>query len=160
MPHWGTSNEYPQCMLSCRNDKGIITLCEKISLSDICVLFLGDKVACMINNLGGMSVLEMNIVAKEALEYLGKLLLLLWWLWSAENALQLRKSWWGLLISDQCPYLARYCSKINDEQLFCVIILWSKLKYFGLIYFVKKKKKCWLLIKGLGFYCWKLIILI
>ena len=32
----------------------------------------------MINNLGGMSVLEMNIVAKEALEYLGKLLLLLW----------------------------------------------------------------------------------
>ena len=26
----------------------------------------------MINNLGGMSVLEMNIIAKETLEYLGK----------------------------------------------------------------------------------------
>ena len=35
-------------------------------------LFTGDKVACMINNLGGMSVLEMNIIAKETLEYLGK----------------------------------------------------------------------------------------
>ena len=27
----------------------------------------------MINNLGGMSVLEMNIIAKETLEYLGKI---------------------------------------------------------------------------------------
>ena len=26
----------------------------------------------MINNLGGMSVLEMNIIAKETLEYLGE----------------------------------------------------------------------------------------
>ncbi|KAL3873112.1 hypothetical protein ACJMK2_036268 [Sinanodonta woodiana] len=30
----------------------------------------GDKVACMINNLGGLSVLEMNIVANEAITYL------------------------------------------------------------------------------------------
>ncbi|XP_052272515.1 triokinase/FMN cyclase-like isoform X1 [Dreissena polymorpha] len=30
----------------------------------------GDRVACMINNLGGMSVLEMNIIAKETVQYL------------------------------------------------------------------------------------------
>ncbi|XP_052768316.1 triokinase/FMN cyclase-like isoform X1 [Mya arenaria] len=30
----------------------------------------GDRVACMINNLGGMSVLEMNIIAKDTLQYL------------------------------------------------------------------------------------------
>lgn len=31
----------------------------------------GDSVAVMINNLGGTSVLELNIVAKEAIAYLG-----------------------------------------------------------------------------------------
>jgi dihydroxyacetone kinase len=31
----------------------------------------GDSVACMINNLGGTSVLELNIIAKEAIELLG-----------------------------------------------------------------------------------------
>ncbi|XP_053373186.1 triokinase/FMN cyclase-like isoform X1 [Mercenaria mercenaria] len=30
----------------------------------------GDRVACMINNLGGMSVLEMNVIAKETIQYL------------------------------------------------------------------------------------------
>ncbi|KAJ8308298.1 hypothetical protein KUTeg_013172 [Tegillarca granosa] len=33
-------------------------------------LGLGDRVACMINNLGGSSVLEMNIIAKEAISLL------------------------------------------------------------------------------------------
>ena len=32
----------------------------------------GEKVACMINNLGGMSVLEMNVIANETIKYLGK----------------------------------------------------------------------------------------
>ena len=40
--------------------------CLKLGL-----LFAGDRVALMINNLGGLSVLELNIVAKEAIEYLG-----------------------------------------------------------------------------------------
>lgn len=31
----------------------------------------GDKVACMINNLGGTSVLEMSIIAREAIQQLG-----------------------------------------------------------------------------------------
>lgn len=36
------------------------------------VLYItGDSVACMINNLGGTSVLELNIIAKEAIELLG-----------------------------------------------------------------------------------------
>ncbi|XP_060584088.1 triokinase/FMN cyclase-like isoform X2 [Ruditapes philippinarum] len=30
----------------------------------------GDRVACMINNLGGMSVLEMNVIAKDTIQYL------------------------------------------------------------------------------------------
>lgn len=34
--------------------------------------FKGDRVACMINNLGGTSVLEMSIIAKEAIQQLGK----------------------------------------------------------------------------------------
>lgn len=34
----------------------------------------GDHVALMINNLGGTSVLEMNIVAHEAIQWLGKAL--------------------------------------------------------------------------------------
>lgn len=35
-------------------------------------ILLGDQVACMINNMGGMSMLELNIVAKEAIHYLGE----------------------------------------------------------------------------------------
>lgn len=31
----------------------------------------GDSVAVMINNLGGTSILELNIVAKEVIAYLG-----------------------------------------------------------------------------------------
>lgn len=34
--------------------------------------FSGDHVALMVNNLGGSSVLEMNIVAKEAISWLGE----------------------------------------------------------------------------------------
>lgn len=30
----------------------------------------GDRVACMINNLGSMSIIEMNVIAKETIEYL------------------------------------------------------------------------------------------
>ena len=33
----------------------------------------GDLVALLVNNLGGTSVLELNIVAKEAISWLGKL---------------------------------------------------------------------------------------
>lgn len=35
------------------------------------VAFPGDKVACMVNNLGGLSLLEMNIVAGEVISQLG-----------------------------------------------------------------------------------------
>ena len=38
------------------------------------VLLTGDHVAVMINNLGGTSVLEMNIVAKEVIDWCGKVL--------------------------------------------------------------------------------------
>lgn len=34
--------------------------------------YKGDRVVCMINNLGGTSVLEMSIIAKEAIQQLGK----------------------------------------------------------------------------------------
>ena len=43
-----------------------------VTLRIVLFYILGDRVACMINNLGAMSVLEMNIIAKETLEYLGK----------------------------------------------------------------------------------------
>lgn len=36
-----------------------------------CIL-TGDRVACMINNLGGMSVLEINVAANETIKYLGQ----------------------------------------------------------------------------------------
>ena len=40
----------------------------------ICIyIYAGDSVALMVNNLGGTSVLELNIVANEAVNYLGKL---------------------------------------------------------------------------------------
>ena len=36
-------------------------------------IYAGDSVALMVNNLGGTSVLELNILANEAVNYLGKL---------------------------------------------------------------------------------------
>ena len=35
-------------------------------------MFSGDRVACFLNNLGGTTLLEMNIIAKEAIQYLGE----------------------------------------------------------------------------------------
>ncbi len=45
-------------------------MCKFISISNI---FTVTSVALMVNNLGGTSVLELNIVAKEAIQWLGKM---------------------------------------------------------------------------------------